>query len=311
MAGKKSGVVLITGGTGLLGHALVGTNRGRHEVVAVHLREHRVENARARYGRVDLRAREEVAHLFRQFDVDVVIHTAGIGVVDYVERHPGEAWEANVKTTAHIAEACEARGARLVFISSNAVFDGTAAPYAEEAPTNPIHRYGAMKVECEKIVQGLGEACTIVRPILMYGWHLPCARMNPVTWLLGKLRGGEQVRLVTDVRENPLSSRWCAEAVWALVEAERSGIFHVAGRDTVSRYELGLAVAEIFSLDPEKIVPVGSPAFPELVLRPPNTSLSTEKLERELGLRTLGLREGLHGMSEQDPASGCRHPDGL
>jgi dTDP-4-dehydrorhamnose reductase len=130
----------------------------------------------------------------------------------------------------------------------------------------------------------------------MYGWHLPQGRANPVTWLIGRLKRGEPTNLVTDVHENPLWSHHCAEAIWRAIRLEKTGTFHVAGKDIVNRYEFAKLVAAVFELDASLLHPVDSSFFPTIAPRPKNTSFLTERMQCELGMEPLALREGLERM---------------
>ncbi len=189
---------------------------------------------------------------------------------------------------------------RLVYISSNAVFDGTCAPYKEDDRLRPINRYGQVKVECEGIVRRMCPEAAIVRPILMYGWPIPEGRPNPVTWLIERLQRGEKTYLVTDVYENPIWSHHCAEAIWRIIQSGKTGVFHFAGKEVVNRFEFAKLVAEVFNLDSSLLHPVDSGFFPSIAPRPPNTSFLTERMVGELGIEPLSVYEGLMRMRSVD-----------
>lgn len=288
--------VLITGGTGLLGQALVASAPGGERICVLHRRDYRLPANGVEEIVLDVLDPIRLAELFSTHHFDVVVHAAGMASVDEVERHPEEAWRSNVLGTQHIAELVRKKDIRLVYISSNAVFDGCHAPYREEDLTNPVNRYGRIKVECENLVRRSCPEAAILRPILMYGWHLPEGRSNPATWLIDRLTRGEPTSLVTDVYENPLWSFHCGEMIWRLIRLKKSGIFHAAGRDVVNRYELARLVAKVFGLDASLLHPVDSSFFPSIAPRPRNTSFLTERMEAELGIASLPLREGLERM---------------
>lgn len=288
--------VLITGGTGLLGRALMATASGEHRLSILHRRNYPVGEAGVEPVVLDVLDPASLAELFETRDFDAVIHAAGVASVDAVERDFEEAWRSNVVGTQHIADLARKQGVRMVYVSSNAVFDGAAAPYREGDATNPINRYGRIKVECERLVARICPDAAIVRPILMYGWHGPEGRANPVTWLLDRLARREPTHLVTDVRENPLWSHQCAEAVWRILRLGKTGTFHIAGQDVVNRYELGQLVARVFGLDASLLHPVDSSFFPSIAPRPRNTSFLTERMQRELGLEPLSVGQGLDRM---------------
>jgi dTDP-4-dehydrorhamnose reductase len=270
--------VLVTGSTGLLGRGFEETADASAEIVGIHLRDYKVRDPRERHLVQDVRDAAGVEALFERERFDAVVHAAGLASVDYVEKHPDESRASNLQGTINIAEACRKRGTYMVYVSTNAVFDGAAAPYSEDAPTRPVHHYGRIKLDCENAVAERLKACSIVRPILMYGWNHSVNRPNPVTWVYEKLLKGERVSLVNDVYENPLHNHQCGQGLWAILRKRPTGIFHFAGADRVNRHELGIKVAEAFGLDEGLIDSVDSSFFPSITQRPPDTTLITARM---------------------------------
>ena len=288
--------VLITGSTGLLAKGFEETSSDKHEIVGIHLRDYPVTDARGKHLVVDIRDAKAIDALFHRERFDAVIHAAGLATVDHVEKHPEEGKASNLGGTIHLAEACNAHRAYMVYVSTNSVFDGDSAPYAEDAPTHPLHHYGRIKLECENAVADRLKDFTIVRPILMYGWNHLVNRPNPVTWVYERMLRGETISLVDDVFENPLYNQQCGRALWAILERRPGGIFHLAGADRVNRYELGLKVAKTFDLDVSLLRRVDSSHFPNIAARPKDTSFVTTKMERVLGVKPMTLDEGLDSM---------------
>lgn len=293
---RKKRSVLITGGTGLLGKALEELAPSDARLVSLHARDYRVDGQRAKHLILDIRDKKAVDRLFARETFDTVIHAAGIASVDYVEKHYAESLESNIVGTLNVTSACRRAGTHLIYVSTNAVFDGRNAPYAEDAPVAPVNKYGRLKVECERLVQETLERWTIVRPILMYGWNHVVGRPNPATWIYDKLLRGEVVELVDDVTENPLYNVQCGEALWAAIRRKPAGIIHLAGKDAVNRHQFGLAVAKAFGLDASLIKRVKSSRFPGIAPRPPDTTLIVRRMERELSVRAMPLAEGLAAM---------------
>ena len=297
--------VLITGGSGLLGTALLHTIPEGIEVGATYRSTMPVEvedtNLFDPY-QLDLCDRDGRINIVERVNPDLIIHTASIGNVDYCEQHQEESWQVNLVGTQYIIEACASCHSRLIYTSTNAVFDGDHAPYAEEDPPHPKHHYGKTKLAAEQLVLDSPLDAAIIRPILMYGWHTPSQRPNFVTWLLGEMSQGKSVRLFDDVYCNPLPVSQCADATWSCGTGEHTGIFHIAGKDRVSLYGFGLAVAQVFESDISLLAPVSRDALPQLVYRPTDTTYRTDKMEKVLGLMPLSLRDGLQQMKEEPRA---------
>lgn len=296
--------LLITGATGLLGKGMEETLPGGWLIVGVHQRPYRVRSTAARHLSLDIRDKRAVDRLFDAHRFDAVVHAAGIASVDYVERHYAESLESNIVGTLNVTSAARRAGVYLSFISTNAVFDGQRAPYRETDPVCPVNKYGRLKVECERLVTETLERWSILRPILMYGWNHPFNRSNPATWLRDKLSRGEAVSMVDDVWENPLYNVSCARAVWAAVAKRPSGVFHLAGKDAVNRYQFALRLAAEFGLDASLITRVSSKAFPSIAPRPPDTTFDTARMRKVLGVKPMTLAEGLAAMKATMTAAG-------
>jgi len=291
--------VLVTGGTGLLGKGLSETCPSNCVLHVLHRNDRGVVEPPGSELVCDVLDRDTLGKIFRTHNFDVVLHAAGLASVDYVEHHVDEAVESNMTGTANVVECCNQFNKHLIYVSTNAVFDGTRAPYREGDPTCPINMYGRIKVQCEELVAKEAWSYSVVRPIMMYGWPYPSGRQNPVTWLLDRLSHGASVSIVTDVYENPLFYLQCGEALWKLVRRPDIKLVHLAGGEVVNRYEFAVAVAREFGLDAGFIRPVGSNFFPDLAPRPRNTSFVTDRMEKELGVMPLNLTEGLRVMASR------------
>lgn len=293
--------VLVTGGTGLLGKALVETASENLEIIATYIGDYTPHDLpNVRYKRVDILDSKKHKEMFSAFRPDVVIHAASIGSPDFAEKNKEITWKVNVEGTSNIISLCREFGASFVYISSNGIFDGDNAPYDENSIPQPINYYGMTKLEGEIITRKSGLVHSIVRPILMYGWNHEFERDNIVTLGLSKLRKGENVFAYDDVFVNPLFSGSCARAIWQIINLDRYGVYNIAGADRGSIYDLIKMAAEIFGCDAGLVRPVKQGYFNELVKRPVDTSFNTKKMSAELKCRPLGLREGFLEMKEYE-----------
>lgn len=289
--------VLITGGTGLLGKALIDNRNNNDEILATYLGNYAIEDCeRVKYLQLDIRDLEGCTRVFIDFKPDVAIHTASIGSPDYAEKNRQETQDVNVRGTQTILSICENFESKFIYISSNGIYDGENAPYGEESKAEPINYYGEVKLQAETVTKQAKIQQAIVRPILMYGWNHPFERSNIVTQAILKLRNGEVIHAYDDVYANPLFNYSCAMAIWEIVKNEKYDVFNIAGADRVSIYQLLRKVAEIFDLDGNLVKPVQQGFFNELVKRPKDTSFKTEKMEKVLDVKPLSLDEGLRLM---------------
>jgi len=289
--------ILITGGTGLLGKALIDSRREGTQICATYVGEYVVENLEnVIYLNLDIKNREGYLDIFKKFRPEIVIHTASIGSPDFAEKNKELTWSVNVVGTKNICAFCEEFGAKMVHISSNGIYDGDNAPYAEDNIAKPINFYGVTKLEAENIVQKSNLIYSIVRPILMYGWPYLFERGNIVTIALSKLRKNEPINVYDDVYSNPLFVNSCAEVIWKIIYDRKYATYNVAGADRVSIFELVRKAADVFDLNQNLVVPVKQGYFNELVKRPHDTSYRTDKMEKMLKIQPLTLEEGLGKM---------------
>lgn len=286
--------ILLTGITGLLGRALVKQNKGIRKIKGMYLGSYEMPDTEfVTYIRCDVTDKDTLFKLAGNDTIECIIHAAGIANVDICERKPKLAYASNVTGTKNIIELARSKKAKLVYISTNAVFDGKNPPYNEEDEPNPINQYGRIKLECEMRVRECSKDSLIARLILMYGVNNPNERKSFFTWVLESLKSKKRINVVNDVYENPILSDECADIIWKLIDKNTAGIYHIGGRTRLSRYEGASIAAKVFSLDGSLINPVPSAFFSDIAPRPKDTSYNTKKIEKELKIKPLGFEEGL------------------
>lgn len=303
--------LLVVGGSGLTGFKIVETAVRRFETFATYnTRKFNTENCHAL--RLDKTNRDATFSLMERVHPDIVIDTTGLNQVDYCEVHQDEAWRVNVEGTRNVAEACRRVGAKLVFVSTDYLFDGKKGFYNEESPPHPLNYYGKTKLEAERIVRETVEEPAIARPSVIYGWNppelagLPSSSKrgaNFVVWAIGKLEAGEEISIVTDQYNSPTLVDNLAEALLGLSEMEKGCVYHTAGKSCINRFEFAKKVAEIFRFDERLIKPITSDELKQVAERPKRCCLDVSKVERELGIKFLTIEEGLKRMKEQNPPS--------
>ncbi|MBX6383683.1 MAG: dTDP-4-dehydrorhamnose reductase [Microbispora sp.] len=195
---------------------------------------------------------------------DVVINCAAWTDVDGAETHPDEAMEVNGRAVESLALACAERGARLIHVSTDYVFDGTARePYAEDAPVGPINAYGRSKLAGERAALEHGH--TVVRTAWLYGAR---GRSFPAT-MIRLAAERETVPVVTDQVGQPT---WSADLAARLVALGRSdapgGVYHGTNAGRASWYELAREVFTLLGADPGRVVPTTAAAFARPARRP-------------------------------------------
>jgi dTDP-4-dehydrorhamnose reductase len=287
--------ILIVGASGLLGTKLYEIAKDKYEVFGTY---HSHEMKGETFFKLDVTSRKEVFSLFEKLKPNVVFDFHSITDVDYCELHPEEAWLVNVDGTKNIAEASKTFGAKMFFISSDYVFDGKKTNYSEKDKPNPLNFYGKTKAVAEKVVEFLVPDFIIARTAVLYGLGGLGKKPFPL-WVLENLKEGKEIKVVIDQFNNPTLADNLAEILLKLYEKNASGLFHVVGKDNVSRYEFAMKVAEIFGINKNLIKPITSPELRQAALRTRKLELSTRKLQRILDIVPVGIEEGLKIIKKQ------------
>lgn len=227
--------VVVVGGSGFLGGEVVRRLVADGHVVAATYLSRPGELAGVEWARVDVRDRAAVGEVVGGLRPEVVVNAA----------YRQAEWAATALGGAHVALAASGAGARLVHVSSDAVFSGRAVTYAERSVPDPITPYGAAKAAAEVAVQAVVPDAAVVRTSLIVG----DGRSSHEAFVHALASGADGV-LFTDVVRCPVQVEDLAAALGELVVLPRAGVHHVAGVDAVSRYELGCLIAARDGLDP-------------------------------------------------------------
>ncbi len=217
----------------------------------------------------DMTDATQVEAALREFQPEVVIHTAALTDVDYCAEHPDEALRVNGVGTYNVALACREVGALLVAISTNEVFDGQATrPYQEYDARRPINPYGYSKYVAEQVVERFAPRYMIVRT----AWLYAPGGVNFVHKILARARAGGPLRVVTDEVGSPTYVRDLAGALVQLVMLRKPGVYHLTNAGSCSRYEFACEIVRLAGLD-VPVEPITSAAFQRASTPPPYAPL--------------------------------------
>lgn len=280
---RVHGTLLVTGASGYLGREIVRQAIAKRPFQTVWATRYsqRLQFPGARPVYLDVTSAGSVLQLVADVLPQVIIHAAYNKREDMLE-------PVTVLGTQHIAQAASAIGARLVHISTDLVFDGEGGPYDESASPAPIHAYGRAKAAAEEAVRQLAPNSLIVRTSLICGLD----PVDPATaWILTSLRDRQPITLFTDELRTPVWVQDLAAALLEQASGELTGILHVAGPQSLSRFDMGVRLARHFGLDPAGITP-GLSRESGLV-RPRDCRLNTTLAQQVLETRLRSFDEGL------------------
>ncbi len=279
------GPVWITGAGGLIGHALVqvasersatdlGTGAGGRGCSILALTR----------GIVDLTNFAAVDRLFTEEPPVGVIHCAAISKSPDCQKDPANARLNNVEVTRHLANrACEIP---FLFLSTDLVFDGRRGGYSESDPVNPLSVYAETKAEAEQIILS-NKRHAVIRTSLNCG-KSPSGHRSFNEEMRNNWQLGRTLDLFVDEFRTPISALETARNIWKLLTAGQTGLFHLAGGERLSRYEIGLKVAEVCrKQDPSLLTSLRPASLKHYqgAPRSPDTCLDCRRIEETLGIK--------------------------
>lgn len=288
----RKGRILIIGGVSLFGKYITEVLAPNNEILLTYHKTPIIDPVLKKHKsfQLDIVQKDQVVNLLKKSDPNVVIHLAGISNIDHCEKHPAEAYTANVEGTRNICSALTNSKVHLLFLSSNAVFDGSTPPYKETDTPHPVNVYGKNKSEAENIILATDIYSTIIRCTTLFGWPPIGARENDLSFYLKQLKKDHPLYLVNDLFFNPVSTFRASEAVKAIVNKKIRGIFHVAGKNRISRYTFVKSIMYAFQIRRHPpLIPVTHDYFPQLAPRPVHACLATSKMQQLLNVFPLSL----------------------
>lgn len=272
--------LLITGATGLLGPFLINSFYRDYETYGIYLKNF-IRTDKCKLFKQDI-FEKELSKLILRIKPDLIIHLAALTDVDLCEKNKKLAKKINVFGTENIVKSAEMVNSKLIYVSTDYVFDGKKGNYSEDDTVNPINYYGKSKYMGEKVIMDLNSDYLVVRTSL-YGWNIQ-DKLSFGEWVIYKLRNNERINLFSDQINSMIFTGDFADILKIVINKNVKGILNIANKESISRYDFGLKVAEVFNLDKKLINKVKFNDFLNKntsgAKRPRNVSLNTDKLER-------------------------------
>ena len=228
-------------------------------------------------GRADFDLTEESATraVILAYAPDAVIHCAAYTAVDKAETEKEPCFRVNVLGTANVAKACRELNARMMYISTDYVFDGQGdAPFETDHAKAPINHYGLTKAMGEDEVQSWLEKYFIIR----IAWVFGLAGNNFVETMLRLGQQRESVRVVADQVGSPTYAKDLAPLLCSMIQTERYGVYHATNEGFCSWFEFAAEIMVRASL-PCRVEPISTSDYPTAAQRPQNSRLSKRSLD--------------------------------
>jgi dTDP-4-dehydrorhamnose reductase len=288
--------ILVIGASGLVGSTFVKYASKNFEL---HLVNHKTSFSFKNFpvSFVDLTKKKSgITDLIHDFKPDFVVNTVAYPNVDFCETNQELANILHVESTHEISDACNRIGSRMIYFSTDAVFDGIKSKkYVEEDPTNPLSYYGKTKLKAEKILLETNSHI-VIRTTVIYGWHLKSRFTN---WVLDSLKSSKPVSAFTDQHNTPTLIDDLVKSMLKFFEKDIHGLYHAVGKTCLSRYEFSLKLAKKFGYDEKLIIPTISKDKNQIAPRPLNGCLDNSKLENEIDFQFSDINSGIEQIFQQ------------
>ena len=274
--------ILITGASGLLGVNIALEAARRHHKVFGVVNRHPLKTKAFTVVEANLLEAGTLQRVLEQTQPDWVIHCAALANIDACEEDEELAFRLNTELPGKLASYVARSGARLIHVSTDAVFDGLDGNYTEEDAPNPINVYARTKLEGERAVADANKQAIIAR-VNLFGWSLTGKR-SLSEFFFYALSQKKHVKGFTDVYFCPLLANDLADLFFKmLARDDLSGLYHVVSSECVTKYQFGVAIAKKFGLNENLIQPTSVQESGLSARRSLNLTLRVDKLARDLG----------------------------
>lgn len=284
MLGDTELKILVTGAKGQLGTDMV-----------KRLEEMGLEYQGVDQEDFDLTNREAVFNYLKDCRPEAVIHCAAYTAVDKAEDDQELCYSVNVKGTSYLAQVCREINAKLLYLSTDYIFDGSGeTPFETDSKPNPINHYGLTKYQGELEIQKYLDAFFIVRISWVFGKYGP----NFVKTMINLAQKQDEIKVVADQIGSPTYTYDLSLLLAEMIQTEQYGVYHATNEGYCSWYQLAKESIEIAGYHC-KVVPIASSDYPTRAVRPKNSRLSKNSLDKAGFNRLPHYSEALRGFIQE------------
>lgn len=285
--------IVVFGSNGLLGQSLVQKFHRNYNLVGASMEvTNFCEGKNIIYQSLDMINRNEMADFLKLHAPDIIINAAAYTDVDGCEKDPQLCWNTNVHAVQNIIDFTPNKNTVIVQLSTDYVFDGKDGWYRETDKPNPKGNYARSKYAAENIVSASAFEHIIARTQLLYGTGKKIKPSFPI-WVMSRLKEKSKIKVVSDQVGNPTITEDLSEAIFRLLEYKEYGLFHISGKEVLTRYEWALKIADLFELDASLIEKVTTKELKQIAPRPLNSSFIIDKLVNKIDWEPGDVLSGL------------------
>ncbi len=286
--------IVVTGANGFTGqHAVQYLANKGFEVFALSRGKARLtHHPSIIYHTCELTNVSSVDEVINQIKPDWIIHIAAMSKPDECNNDRENCLLHNVQATIYLGEAANRHQSKFIYFSTDFIF-GENGPHGEDDITGPLNFYGESKLQAENWVKQYVPKAVIVRPVFIYGPELPGSRPSFIQWVQKQLIQEKAIKVVNDQKRTPTYVFDICQGIETIILGNHDGIFHLAGSEIITPYEMAVEVANCLSLNVNLIEAVDSTTFPEPVKRAKQSGLKIDRAQAILNYKPHSFAEGV------------------
>ena len=226
---------------------------------------------------------------------DIVLNSIAYSNSDFCETNREETYTLHVKISEKITTICSKINSKIVFLSTDYVFDGKKGNYAENDKPNPINYYGHTKDLAEKIILK-NENNLVLRTAMVYGLS---SKVRFLRYVIENLKKDQEINTYDDIFNSATLLDDLTNGISKAIELDASGIYHIVGSSCVSRFDFAKTVAKVFDFNENLVKPVSILSAKLKAQRPINPCLNNSKASKTFGIKFSSINEGIKQIYER------------
>jgi len=281
--------ILITGVSGLLGNNLAHYFKDIHSVLGLY-NSHPVAIDGAQTQKRDITSKVALNKAVSRFNPDIVIHCASLTDVDFCEVNRELTDRINVFGTKTATDSIRGNKAKLIYISTDSVYDGVKGNFSETDSANPLNYYGLSKYKGEQEV--LKRPDSLILRTNLFGWNIQ-NKFSLAEWILHELSNNREIKGFKDVCFSSLYTFELAKILDEAIVKGLTGIYNCASASSLSKYDFAVHIADGFNLNKSLIKPISVDDFNFKAKRGKNLTLNIDKLTNDLNYSPPAITESI------------------
>ena len=278
--------LLITGASGLLGNNLAYYFKDKYEILGLY-NSHPVIINGICTEECDISHKDSIRKIIHEFKPSIIFHCASLTNIDQCEIDKDITKKINVLSTRYLVECITDKDVKLIYISTDAVYDGVRGNFSEDNNVNPLNYYGISKLEGE--LEILKKENSLVFRTNIFGWNIQ-DKESLGEWILDELKANRNINGFEDAYFSSIYTLEFARVIDITIRKDLKGVYNCGSVDTCSKYEFAQKIAEFFGLDEKLITPILINDFNFKAKRGKKLTLNVRKLQNKLDykLPTIG-----------------------